>query len=376
MILKTDCRYFPGDRPCRFNKQSGTMCDDCGEYSPVGFKIIIIKLDAPGDVLRTTSLLPSLKHQFPNCHITWVTKNNSRDFFFHNDLVDNLLIFENPETLHRLMVEDFDLLIHPDASPVSAPLASIVMAKEKKGFGMNSFGKIYSFNPEADEWLEMGAFDEYKKRNTKTYQQIIHEIAGLEYRKSPIQLYLSLDEIKFKNKFYSEKNLSRYRFLVGLNTGASSRWQYKKWRLDGYIDLIKLLKQNPEIGILLYGGPEEEERNKTLLQHYPDLIDTGTRNSTRDFLSLLDMTDILVTGDTMALHAATALKKRVVCLFGPTSFNEIEDYELVHKIIPQMDCLVCYKQKCDFNPSCMDLISPEMVYDAINQSIIEVAALK
>jgi len=376
MILKTDCRHFPGDRPCSFNKQAGTMCNDCQEYMPVGFKILIIKLEAPGDVLRTTSLLPTLKHEFPHSLITWVTKNNSKDFFYNNELVDNLLIFEQPETLQRLMIEDYDLLIHPDASPLSAPLASIVMAKEKKGFGMNAFGKIYSFNPEADEWLEMGAFDEYKKNNKKTYQQIVHEIAGLEFKKSPIQLYLNLDEIKFKNKFFVENNLGRFRFLVGLNTGASSRWQFKKWRLDGYIELIKMLKQNPEIGVLLYGGPEEEERNKTLLQQFPDLIDTGTKNSTRDFLAFLDMTDVLVTGDTMALHAATALKKKVVCLFGPTSYNEIEDYDLVKKVIPKLDCLVCYKQRCNFNPSCMDMISPEMVLEAINKSIAEVAALK
>ena len=61
MILKTNCKYFPGDHPCIPNKTKGTQCDKCNEYSPVTFKILIIKLDAPGDVLRTTSLLPSLK---------------------------------------------------------------------------------------------------------------------------------------------------------------------------------------------------------------------------------------------------------------------------------------------------------------------------
>jgi hypothetical protein len=33
-----------------------------------------------------------------------------------------------------------------------------------------------------------------------------------------------------------------------------------------------------------------------------------------------------------------------------------------------MECLVCYKQRCDFIPNCMDLISVEMVLSAIKKA--------
>ena len=52
MILKTDCRHFKGDRPCDPHKESGVKCNDCNYYQPISFKILIIKLDAVGDVLR------------------------------------------------------------------------------------------------------------------------------------------------------------------------------------------------------------------------------------------------------------------------------------------------------------------------------------
>ena len=51
MILKTDCKHFPGDKPCKPNKLENKKCDDCEYYSPIKFKILIIKLDAVGDVL-------------------------------------------------------------------------------------------------------------------------------------------------------------------------------------------------------------------------------------------------------------------------------------------------------------------------------------
>ena len=369
MILKTDCKHFPGNKPCIPSKTEGKKCDDCNYYNPVDFKILIIKLDATGDVLRTTSILPALKREYPKSHITWLTKKNAKELFNNNPFVDELIIFEDNDIVPRLMVEKFDILIHPDASVVSASLASIVNAEIKKGFLLDAKGKVIPVNDDAVEWLEMGAFDDMKKKNQKTYQEIIHNIAGLKYQKYEIQLRLNQKEIDIKNDFYSKHNLKRFKYFVGLNTGAGTRWQYKQWQIEGYIELIEKLSANKEIGILIYGGPDEVERNKILKNKFPHLIDTGTNNSLRQFFSLLDLCDVLVTSDTMALHAATALKKKIVCLFGPTSHTEIEDYERIEKVIPDLDCLVCYKPKCDFEITCMGSISSEMVYEKVMSSI-------
>jgi len=65
MLLKPDCRHFPGDRPCRCNKESGRTCDDCPDYKTAGTQILIIKLAALGDVLRTTVILPGIIVKWP-----------------------------------------------------------------------------------------------------------------------------------------------------------------------------------------------------------------------------------------------------------------------------------------------------------------------
>ena len=108
MILKADCKYFPGDRPCVFNKIKGQLCNDCSYYSPVGFKVLIIKLDAVGDVLRTTSILPSIKRKFPDSHITWLTKSSSKDLFKNNSFIDSLLIYEDYGLTALLNAVEFD----------------------------------------------------------------------------------------------------------------------------------------------------------------------------------------------------------------------------------------------------------------------------
>ena len=209
MRLKTDCRHFPGNKPCVPSKTESKKCDDCNYYEPVDFRILIIKLDATGDVLRTTSILPALKKKYPNSQITWITKRNAKELFANNPLVDELYLFEDNDTFARLMVEKFNLLIHPDASAVSASLASIANAEIKKGYVLDAKGKVIPVDEDAFEWLEMGAFDDLKKKNKKTYQEIIHNIAGIKYEKDEIQVYLNQREIDFKNDFYKIHNLKK-----------------------------------------------------------------------------------------------------------------------------------------------------------------------
>lgn len=75
----------------------------------------------------------------------------------------------------------------------------------------------------------------------------------------------------------------------------------------------------------------------------------------------------MITGDTLAMHLSLALGRRTIVLFGLTRTPEIELYGLGEKVVPQLDCLSCYKPTCDFTPNCMDLISTDMVEAAVDR---------
>lgn len=367
MILKSDCRHFPGDRPCYLNKTQNLTCDNCSHYEKFKERILIIKLDAVGDVLRTTSLLPSLKLKYPDSHITWITRKNALSIFRNDPNVNRIIAYEDTDAVLTALTEEFDLLYHPDASKFSAKLAESALSKQKLGYGISKVGVIYPYNKEATEWYEMGAFDNLKKKNKKSYQQIIHEICQVEFSGGEIRIFLTDEEKEFSRQFAHQYKLNRFSHILGLNTGAGGRWELKQWRFEGYVDLINRVKNKPGLGILLYGGPEEEDRNDKLSKLFPNIINTGSNNDLRGFFSLVNLCNDFVTGDTLGLHVATALKKNIVCLFGPTSFNEIHDYGRIQKIYPDMDCLVCYKMKCDFVPNCMEKISTEQILSALAQ---------
>ncbi len=371
MILKYDCKYFFGDRPCKFHKTEGVKCDSCPHYEVAAIRILIVKLDATGDVLRTTAVLHGIKEQYPSSEITWITRKAAQPIFNNNASVDRVIIYESTEAQCVVDVEHFDIVYNFDAAFSSAVLATKASGTTKLGFGVDKKGNVYPFNKEAEQWFEMGAFDDAKKNNTRTYQDHMLALAKISTTKKDIVITLSDAEKKIAASFAASHQFNPSVKKIGLNTGASDRWQYKQWTFDGFVALITMILEKTNYIVLLYGGPFEEERNTKLAAINPArVINMGTNNSLREFFSLITLCDVFVTGDTLALHAATALEKKVIAYFGPTSVAEIESYNgQITKIHADLDCLCCYKMRCDFQPNCMNSLTPEFMFSHIQKIV-------
>ena len=73
MNFRPECFHFRGHVPCRPHKEKGVHCDGCEDFRLRAGRILIIKLGAAGDVIRTTPLLSPLRREFPDHLVTWVT---------------------------------------------------------------------------------------------------------------------------------------------------------------------------------------------------------------------------------------------------------------------------------------------------------------
>ncbi|MCK4408825.1 MAG: glycosyltransferase family 9 protein, partial [Candidatus Eisenbacteria sp.] len=141
MHVKTDCRLFLGDRPCVW----GGQCEDCEHYAERGEHIVVIKLAAAGDVLRTTSILPPLKGAHPDSYITWVTDPAALPLIELNPYVDRAIPFGFNAWL-TLSVQSIDLLICLDKEERACALASTLSASERLGFGLSPAGAVEPLN--------------------------------------------------------------------------------------------------------------------------------------------------------------------------------------------------------------------------------------
>jgi len=353
-------------------------------------KILIIKLGAIGDVIRTTSILSGLKKKH-NCDIDWATKKESYDILKNDRLVKNIYLI-NDEIKDKLKKKKYDLVISLDDEGEACGLASYIAPNNIIGAYLENGAKVYT--ADSSLWFDMGLIsrfgkqkaDEMKAKNKLTYQEIMYKILDLDYKKQEPILSLNKKELDFGKRFAERNKIKKTDVVIGINTGAGGRWQDKKLSEKETAELIDKLgkiksyrsKASGELKnqrflsnsrIILFGGPEEVERNERIkklasqkskifgnlensknFQSKAKVTDAGCGNSLMEFASLVNLCSILVTSDSLALHIGTALKKKIVCFFYPTSSQEIELYGRGVKIIGKGKDYCSYKPKCDYPP--------------------------
>lgn len=363
MQLRLDCRHYRGDRPCEKNCQNG-----CEHYEPMGHRILVIKLGALGDVIRTEVLLPGLKAKYPSSHITWVTKANGCQMLANNPFIDRLLEF-NSETLCHLCYEAFDLVVSLDKEPAPAALAMRVHAPDKRGVGLSRLGTACPLNPEAHYYFALGLNNRLKfNENLSSYQKLIYESVGLRYEGQRYTLYPSEANHQYARRVFRQAGVEDDQSVVGLNTGAGSVFANKTWPKEKFAVLARRLLARGDCRVALLGGPEEVEVNAWLAKALgPNVIDTGCRHAELDFAAIVHRCRVFLTGDTMAMHVGIALRVPAVVLFGPTCHQEIDVYERGVKLISSIECSPCYRRHCDYSPSCMDLIGIDEAAQALER---------
>jgi ADP-heptose:LPS heptosyltransferase len=347
--VKFDCRHFRGDIPCRPSKEHGVHCVDgqgnsCRFYDRTEGRILIIKLGALGDVIRTTPLLHKLKETRPHAEIWWLTLEPS----VVPSWVDLVLPF-TARSVATLRATDFDTLYCLDKDREACALASQLTAVIKRGFILRD-GKCVPIDAAAEPKYLTGIFDDISKANTKSYQQEIFEICGFEFHGEP---YIMPELGDFRWKFPKGKR------LVGLNTGCGGRWTSRLWPESYWIVLARRLKKAGYRPLLL-GGEQEHAKNLRIarasgagyLGHFP----------MPQFMSEVAQCDLVVTAVTMAMHLAIGFGRKIVLFNNIFNRNEFELYGNGEVLEPEYDCDCFYSPTCPNN--CMQYLSVDRVYDA------------
>ncbi len=292
---------------------------------------LIIKLGAMGDVLRTTSILRVLDGP-----VTWVTRPVSTPLLENVEQIDTLVTLDAaPQALRDC---HFDLAACLDDEPEACRLLDLVTYDQHVGARLED-GRV-RYGDSAAPWYDMGLLsrfgkeraDELKRLNQRSYQEYLFAMFGRPF---------DGQEYVFG---YAPREVSRKR--IGVEMRADARWQWKRW--IHYPELIERL--------------ENDGNEVRVFEQRDDL---------RDFIEDVNGCGLVVTGDTLTMHIALALRKRVIAVFGPTSAPEIYDYGRLTKVVSPIECISCYLRTCDKAPNCMDLIALDDLYATVRAAVEE-----
>lgn len=362
-----NCKNFSGYKPCF--PDHNCWEDGCKENKPIGTKILIINLDAMGDVLMTTAQLPAIKRKYPESTIYWITLKIAAPLLHYNQYIDQTFVYD-AESILILNQMEFDVVMNVDKSQRSGVLLNSVKAETKLGFGIDNNGKIIPVNEGAYYNYNLGMDDNLKfKINKRIGQDYLAETFELDYKGEDYTFNFSEDELSFIDDYKNQIGIKSGDLIVGFNTGCSNLYPNKKMTIEQHIYLISKLLEKEKYKVVLLGGPEDTERNAEIYSHFEGkIINTPTVGGVRKGACYESVPQLVITGDSFGMHLAIALKKHVLVWFGLSCWTEIELYNRGKKYFQEnLNCSPCWKKKCPYDLECIKNIDLDQILTDVDE---------
>src|SRR6266480_421746 len=285
--------------------------------------VLIIKLGATGDVVRTTPLLRRL-----DSSVSWITAENNLALLQGIEREVRCVSWENR---HRVADTAYDLVINLEDDRETSWFLKELKFKQLFGAYSNGHDRL-AYTADSRDWFDLGLISTYgreeadrlKLLNRRTYQELLFEGLGLGFNGEPYYLPPSRP--------------TGLKGDVAISSSAGPIWPMKKW---AYYDELKskLEAGGLKVNIL--------EKRPTLLEHLADV--QGHR--------------CLISGDSLPMHLALGSDLRCVSIFTCTSPWEIYGYGLQEKIVSPLLGEFFYKR--GYDQTATTAVTVEKVMNAV-----------
>jgi heptosyltransferase III len=201
-------------------------------------------------------------------------------------------------------------------------------------------------------------------------------VANLYQKKDAPSYQLSAphkNQVKIK-QWLKSKNISKNKLIV---IHASSRWKFKEIPKETWANIIDVLKSK-KMHVVLSGSKGDLITNQAIsdLCHSKPMLTNDF--SIEDTAALYEISDLVVTIDSMSTHLASAMKTPVVSIFGPTNDLNWRPWKVKYQVIalskaddPTFACRPCGMDGCEGTKisQCLVQMSPQMILKSIHSTL-------
>jgi lipopolysaccharide heptosyltransferase I len=151
---------------------------------------------------------------------------------------------------------------------------------------------------------------------------------------------------------------------IALLPGA--RWDNKRWPVAYFVELVRRLRASASFRFVILGGDDERALGETIAADNPSrCLNLTGQTSLWEMIEWLRRSRLVIANDTGPMHAAAALGRPLIVLFGPTNPRQTGPYGQLSSAlqITSLPCVPCYKSTCSYSVplACLQGITPEMV---------------
>lgn len=283
-----------------------------------------------GDVLRSTVLLS----RFRDADVTWLVDEKAIALLKGNPCIKRIMPYDLTTVL-QLRAERFDTIINLEKVAGICALADSLNAWRRYGFRFDPEAGTAEAYDGSQHVLKLCLNPEDKLANTSYWEDVLFEMVGAKWNGE-------MPTIGYKPR-------SKVTYDIGFNHHVGEKWPIKAWPPDYWKELERLI--GTRYTISWQKGLESIE----------------------EYIEWINSCSLLVTNDSLGLHIAHALDKKLVTLFGPTLSNEVYVKNGV-KLLPEKpyDCMPCLSTMCVKDRPCMYEIRPQTVFKEIEKLLGQV----
>lgn len=342
--------------------------------NPMPKKILVIRLSAIGDVVRTVPSVLALRGIFPEATIHWLVEDRCAEIITGLEGVNALKIaprraWNKLKGLARframlafgreLKAEGYDLVVDFHGVAKSGILAFLSRAPRRIGYpkGIAKEGAHLFMTERVPPVAEkLSRYD----RNFLLPRYFDAAVAEPEPK-----LPIGEGDRAMAQGFLTGKGLAPKGFAF-LYPGTSKVGAYKRWPAEHFGRVADLVWERHGLPAVIGWGPGEEEMVERLVKTAQHPVHVLPLTSMKEMSAIIEQARLYIGGDTGPLHIASLVRTPAVAIYGPSDpvLNEPWRRTPFRIVRTGIDCSPCRNRKCD-HLSCLRKLEPERVLESV-----------
>ncbi|MFQ5700770.1 MAG: glycosyltransferase family 9 protein [Acidobacteriota bacterium] len=344
-------------------------------------KILLIRLSAIGDVVRTLPALSCLRRAYPTAHIDWAVEEPSTELVADQADLDGILVFPR-RRLSRVLLHPgelpsawahlvdftrslkearYDLVIDFQGTLKSGLIAWMTRAPRRAGLGPGH----------ARELSYLFYNDRLRLPRRKKMNRVERALALVRHLGVATEGAAARIPEKPGDAAHVEAFLSSLPAAEGgpaapavIFPGTSRTQQYKRYPAGHFTRVADLMAERAGVPVVIAWGPGEEELAGQVLRSMHRSATLAPSLTLGQLTALIRRSSVFVAGDTGPMHIAWTVGTPLVAVYGPTDpvlnrpggrFSTVA-YSKVH-------CSPCRTRGC-IARTCLERLAPETVAEA------------
>jgi lipopolysaccharide heptosyltransferase I len=292
-------------------------------------RVLIVRLGAVGDVLRSLPALRQLRAAFPAAHLAWIVEDLCAPLLEGHPDLDQVFMLArselrraaaSPREMTRLLgrlreqfrTARYDVAVDLQSSFKSGMLTGLTGAARRVGYAPG-FCREASFLF-TTEWLPLSS--PWLNRVEK-HLEMASALGSRRLDPAPPPLPERAGDGEAAAAILAGA-LPQSEPSIVISPGVSRRQSFKMWPAGNYVRLVTLIRRTMSLRPLIVWGPGEEDLAGSIVRGAGGDALLAPRTSLRVLAALLRRSSAFVGADTGTMHLAWIVGCPVVALFGPT----------------------------------------------------------